>query len=158
MIHSACIQLYQYIRMNPYEYACTWCVMYAHAHLISRHSAMRRRVQSASRKPNHSPLHRPHRKASCWAAQLGRLKMRHPQMKSVPFTAEDIPHVLHSDLIPISYGRLWIYLSLRPDSEPGKTMQPGLHILCLSARPVQNQNHRTWNHGVMYHLVCWLSV
>lgn len=31
-----------------------------------------------------------------------------------------------------------------------KTMQPGLNILCLSARPVQNKNYGTWNHGVMY--------
>ena len=31
-----------------------------------------------------------------------------------------------------------------------KTMQPGLNILCLSARPVQNKHYGTWNHGVMY--------
>ena len=66
--------------------------------------------------------------------------------------------------IPISYGYVYVYIYnciymyiyLRLSKPPPrqqtrlKTMQPGVNILCLSARPVQNKNYGTWNHGVMY--------
>lgn len=116
---------------------CTWCVMYFFIPFWDIF-AMRHRVPSALRKPNHLPLHRPHRKASCWASsnEISSLHSRgYPPCCSFRLAMD-----------------IYLYISKPPPWQRTrlKTMQPGLNILCLSARPVQNKNYGTWNHGVMY--------
>ena len=114
--------------------------------------AMRHRVPSALRKPNHLPLHRPHRKASCWASsnEISSLHSRgYPPCCSFQLAMD-----MYMYIYIIVYICIYIYLRLsKPPPRQQtrlKTMQPGVNILCLSARPVQNKNYGTWNHGVMY--------